>query len=88
MAEYLKTAREKISELGSALGQKAKELGETAFKKTEPVAKVITGNDGQLGVAKKELYTRGQKIDKAVDEALGMANGGQVGSRKIRPQRG
>lgn len=76
--DYLKKAKDKISDLGSQLGEAVKE-------KTAAAAKILTGNDGMLGNAKKELSGRQQKIDEAVDKAVGMKNGGRVGRR---PQRG
>lgn len=78
MTEILKTAKQKIANLGSLLGQKSKDVAESAVK-------VATGNDGQLGAAKKEISSRKEKIDKAVDDAVGMKHGGRVG---CRPQRG
>jgi ribosomal protein L18 len=68
---YAKAVKDRIDELG----QKLKDAATTAAGKV----------GGMLGSAVNDIRARPEKIDKAVDDATKMADGGRV-ARK--PQRG
>ena len=53
-----------------------------ARKAAEAAVKVATGNDGQLGRAKKEISTRRSRLEEEERKALGLKNGGMVGRKK------
>lgn len=76
MADYLKTATEKVKSIASAAGEKARAIGES-------LSKIATGNDGALSNAKGAAHRRQQQVEDAAGVATKMANGGRV-----RPQRG
>lgn len=78
MTDYVKTAKDKVADIGAQLAQKAKDTAAS-------ISAAVTGNSGMLGGAKDALKGRQDKIDKAVEDA--MANGGTVGGRR-RAQRG
>lgn len=73
----LDDAKRKVSDLAEALGNRTKEAISSAADKAT--------SGGAVGKAKDALKNRGAEIDKAVDAAVGMANGGRVGRK---PQRG
>jgi hypothetical protein len=73
----LDKAKKKVGELAEALGNQTKQAVSSGADKAT--------SGGGVGKAKDALKNRSAEIDKAVDAAVGMANGGRVGKR---PQRG
>jgi hypothetical protein len=73
----LDKAKKKVGELAEAIGNQTKQAVSSGADKAT--------SGGGVGKAKDALKNRSAEIDKAVDAAVGMANGGRVGKR---PQRG
>lgn len=73
----LEKAKKKVGDLAEALGRETKAAVSSGADKAT--------DGGGVGKAKSALKNRSAEVDKAVEAAVGMANGGRVGRR---PQRG